>query len=493
MEERGKEKVLEAIALLEQREDILYACPDYIFSVQADEGRSIPDNAHWDPEEVINLLDAQNMVYNGDPVVVGVLDTGIDAQHSDLAQKVDRQLSKNFVTHTTAKEDGTIIQEANIDPCTDLHGHGTHVAGIIAETAGNVSLISLRVLDSHKDGYSSALIAALDYVMNVLPYHAEKPTMIPILNFSGAYSLSDAGEISELYDKIPRYWGLFVCGAGNNNQKLKSYGSGGSGLLLYPASFNFVEDDRMIVVGASNQADNGLWTGTSGSGSNYGQSTVDIFAPGDNILSCYPEDLCDDPLHDEEKHHSTGYHYMSGTSMATPYVTGVAALIMSIHPSKSAADIKTLIINNDDNKSWLTGECVSGGRLNAYKALDASHTYIVWSTNSYGCISYRCTECEYVKTVHPQPLLTQPNDSSTHFHLCPGCGYQTEESHTWGGWANYNALCHRRVCTVCGYEDLQKHFYLPGDTTRTCRICHRSDIIPGDGILSIHGEEELPV
>ncbi len=63
------------------------------FSACSDKVRSIPEHAHWDPEEVINLLDAQNMVSHGDPVVVGVLDTGIDAQHSDLMQKVDRQLS----------------------------------------------------------------------------------------------------------------------------------------------------------------------------------------------------------------------------------------------------------------------------------------------------------------------------------------------------------------------------------------------------------------
>ena len=86
--------------------------------------------------------------------------------------------------------------------------------------------------------------------------------------------------------------------------------------------------------------------------------------------------------------------------------------------------------------------------------------------------------------------VIKQNNSSTHVILYPCCNNGTAVSHTWGDWANYNALNHRRVCVDCGYEQLQKHNYLVGDTTRTCTVCYRSEIIPGGGILSINGEEE---
>lgn len=495
LEERGKEKVLEAIALLEQREDVLYAGPDYEISLCSSEPNDPLYDYQW-ASEVIDLPEAWEMVPNPDKVLIGVLDTGIDASHPDLQGKVSSSLSRDFSSDDPES------------PTTDTNGHGTHVAGIIGAAAGNgtggagthwnVEFVSLRVLDSFKGGKISDFCEALNYVVYELSNRGNESVFIPILSFSGRWKSATDDDVTALRIAITDYlkWGgLFICGAGNEDAYVKESGNNGDNpenedpIFVYPASLDFDDyENAVIVVGASNQTDNGLWMGTSGSGSNYGQLAVDIFAPGDNILSCYSTSVCGGSSCTDDNHYSTGYHKMSGTSMATPYVTGVAALIKSIHPSKSAADIKTLIINNDDNKSWLTGNCVSGGRLNAYKALDASHTYIVWSTNSYGCISYRCTECEYVKTVHPQPLLTQPNDSSTHFHLCPGCGYQTEESHTWGGWANYDEFSHKRLCSVCGYIHLQKHSYLPGDTTRTCRICYRSDIIPGEGILSLPDE-----
>ena len=116
----------------------------------------------------------------------------------------------------------------------------------------------------------------------------------------------------------------------------------------YPASYNL---SNMIVVGSIDINNDKALT------SNYGSSTVDLFAPGVGIYSTVPTDT---------------YDYKSGTSMAAPYVTGVAALIKSIRPQLSSLEIKKLILNNVDIISNLTGLCKTGGKLNAYKALRAA-------------------------------------------------------------------------------------------------------------------------
>ncbi len=439
LEERGKDKVLEAIALLEQREDVLYVGPDYAIKGCAVTDSNTVQNEHWE-YTTINLPEAHEMLTGSETVRVAVLDTGIDASHPALAGKVNKNgnISKNYVEHEMNDANGNEIKA-----WTDLSGHGTHVAGIIAATAVNVELIFLRVLDSYSDGYSRYVMKAMKDIYALWGQNY----MIPIINFSAGWGASKEYYYDEsLKTVIEQYPGLFICGAGNNAKEVISSGNNNNTQeKFYPASHTFANEDRVIVVGASNQADNGLWMGTSGSGSNYGQSTVDIFAPGDTILSCYPSALCvncfkEDGSLKNPNHVEVGYHKMSGTSMATPYVTGVAALIMSIHPSKSASEIKTLIINNDDNQSWLTDLCVSDGRLNAYKALYASHTFTAWEMYSASCKSRRCTECDYVEEVHLQPFTIQQNDATTHSVVYPCCNYTKEVSHSWLGWSNYNAL-----------------------------------------------------
>ena len=104
--------------------------------------------------------------------------------------------------------------------------------------------------------------------------------------------------------------------------------------------------------------------------SNYGLTSVDLFAPGDAILSCYPIECCSNCITDgNQSHESEGYHYLTGTSMATPYVTGVAALIKSLNPSLEPDEIKATILLNVDPIESLNGLCLTGGLLNAHKAI----------------------------------------------------------------------------------------------------------------------------
>jgi hypothetical protein len=176
---------------------------------------------------------------------------------------------------------------------------------------------------------------------------------------------------------IRSYPGLFVVAAGNNNRDIDSN-------PVFPAGHDFA---NLITVGATTSVGNverraqpGDW-GWNGNlangpleGSNWGATTVDLFAPGTRILSTFnaiTTEVCPSGSHTHNLA-NCGYAYRSGTSMAAPHVTGVAGLILSKYPHLSPLEIKAAILEGVDKVPALNGYCVTGGRLNAYKALLAA-------------------------------------------------------------------------------------------------------------------------
>ncbi|MDR1690291.1 MAG: S8 family serine peptidase [Candidatus Methanoplasma sp.] len=325
LEERGKENVLAAIKQLEEREDILSAGPDYVGSVSA-----VPNDLYLGRQWAVNnmgLPSAWNSTTGSSSVTVAVMDTGIDGTHPDLTNRINRSMSRDFVSGSAVAVD---------DP-VDPHGHGTHVAGIIgaqgnngigiAGTCWDVTLVSLRVFDSSGRSTDSTIISAINYA---------SVQGIPILNHSGAstqynYAVEQA---------VRNYPGLYVAAAGNENN------NNDGGTRSYPASFRL---DNLISVGATSANDD------KASFSNYGIANVDIFAPGESIYSTLPG----------------SYGIKGGTSMATPYVAGVAALLLAKN-QYTPFGLKSVLMDSVDKKSELRDYCVSGGRLNAYKALNAN-------------------------------------------------------------------------------------------------------------------------
>ena len=441
----GKENVIAAIKALQERDDILYVGPDYEISIANSSEEYEPNDPYFDYDQwgfkKIELPKAWQLIEDmsyGEvhEVVVGVLDTGIDGDHPDLNEIIDDSSSRDFTGGSPAE-----VQEV-----IDDNGHGTHVAGIIgaigdnkqyiAGTCWDVELVSLKVYDSNGDGYASHLIDAINYARDF--------TDIQILNFSGVFTetMKDSNgnywltpnDIFPLQNAIESFGGLFVCAAGNthnNNDDLDNQ--------RYPASLAI---DNMITVGASTYQDQ------KRSDSNFGYRTVDLFAPGDDIYSLQNNGTCIS---------------MGGTSMAAPFVTGVAAIMLSVNSDLDASDLKRYIKNtvdkSEDGVTAFNGICSSGGRLNAYKAVSAVLS----------------TECEHTGDIS-YGLYTD----TLHRVWCDDCDELiTIESHEYS-YTSYGASGHRVHCSLCTYSELRDHnLYVHaiygGDDgcTIKCRNCTR--------------------
>ncbi len=284
-------------------------------------------------------------------VVVGVIDTGVDWSHPDL--KDNMWVNPGEIPGNGIDDDGNGFVDdvygydfVNNDgnPMDDNH-HGTHVAGTIAAqgnngrgvagVAWNTSIMALKFLSANGTGYTSDAVRAINYATMM---RTQYDVNIRVLNNSwggGGYSASlDAAiKASEAADI------LFVAAAGNS-------GINNDSIPHYPSNYTA---GNVISVAATDRNDN------LASFSNYGQSTVDIAAPGVGIYSTI----------------AGGYYAsFSGTSMAAPHVAGVAALAFAFDPDATAAEVKDAILAGGDQLDSLTGKVLTGSRLNAAGALD---------------------------------------------------------------------------------------------------------------------------
>ena len=288
-------------------------------------------------------------------VVVGVIDEGIYYNHEDLAA--------NIWTNPHDPADG--VDNDGNGYVDDVHGwdfegggndinsggsnddHGTHVSGTIAGTGGNgkgvagvcwsgVKVVSGRFL-GRRGGSTADAIAAVDYMTDLKTRHG--------LNLVATNNSWGGGGFSQgLQDAIGRANNagiLFVAAAGNS-------GADNDSTASYPSNY---PNANIIAVAALTSS------GALASYSQYGATTVDIGAPGSGIISTVPARSKGSVV--------SGYASYSGTSMATPHVTGAAALYASSHPGASAADIKAAILGTAVPTPSLNGKVATDGRLDA--------------------------------------------------------------------------------------------------------------------------------
>lgn len=345
LNKHDKQNVLDAIETLQKRNDVLYAEPNYCITLDSTDVTNDEYVSEQWALDKINLPDAWKITTGSKSVKVGVIDSGIKADHPDLKDNVDSELSKSFVEGTD-----------DSDALEDVFGHGTHVAGIIGAvgnnsigvsgTCWNVDLVSLKVLDDN--GVCGNSNDKISGVINAINY--AKANNINILNFSIALVVPKSKAFEETINNYP---GLFVCAAGN---ELFNIDTAGQKRRIYPSIYT---SDNIVSVAASNSNDKIWYVEKFQQGSNYGIVSVDLAAPGADIYSTYTAD-------------DKAYVNMSGTSMATPYVTGVAALIQSKYQNISTKATKKAILDGVDKSSYWSQYVKTGGRLNAYKALKSA-------------------------------------------------------------------------------------------------------------------------
>ena len=298
----------------------------------------------------IDAQDAWGISTGSRNVVVAVIDTGVDCAHTDLAANI--WTNPGEIAGNGVDDDGNgfvndlhgyDFANNDADPMDD-NGHGTHVSGTIAAVGNNaqgvagvnwsVSIMPLKFLDSQGSGYLSDAIRAVNYAtMERTRYGVN----VRVMNNSwGGGEFSAAMQTA--IQAANQAGILFVAAAGNN-------GANNDRAAQYPAN---CDSPNVISVAATDQNDQ------LASFSNYGAATVDVAAPGVSIYSTIP---------------GNKYAMYSGTSMATPFVSGVAALAWSIDPNASVADVRNAILRGADPLPGLSGKVASGGRLDAYNTL----------------------------------------------------------------------------------------------------------------------------
>ena len=277
-------------------------------------------------------------------VVIGDVDSGIDYTHPDLAANV--WSNPGGIGGCAAGTHGYNALASSCDPADDDSvGHGTHVAGTMGAVGNNragvtgvnwsTSIMGLKFLDANGNGSVAGAIKAIDFAVTA----KQAGVNIRVLN----NSWTGAGFSQALADEIAKANAngiLFVAAAGNS-------GTDNDRAPVYPASYDL---PNVISVAATTNTD------ALATFSDYGATSVDLGAPGLNILSTLP---------------GGRYGYLSGTSMATPQVSGAAALLLSAPAlaSLGPADLKARLLGAVDADPALAGRTVTGGRLDVCAAL----------------------------------------------------------------------------------------------------------------------------
>lgn len=313
--------------------------------------QKMEDKSYFDPKDLtsnyvswgihpenpssINLLEAWKKFKKKKEIVVAVVDTGIDPHHPFLEKNIF--VGNGKVDENNFGVDFSKDKKSKSAPI-DQHGHGTHVSGIIKSIHPDVKILALKYFNPTASGLDN-----LNSTVEALKYAVDNN--VDIINYSGGGPESAIEEL-RILKEAERKGILVVAAAGNEesniDDKRKAY---------FPASYGL----KNIITVTAHDEDLKIL-----SSSNYGRTSVDIFAPGYRIKS-------------SKENGRVGY--LTGTSQATAFVTGVAALIKSQYPTLSTEKIKEIIKLSAKKELSMDGKCATGGRLDAASALSLAAQY----------------------------------------------------------------------------------------------------------------------
>ena len=323
--------------------------------------------------------------------VVAIIDTGIDYTHPDLVSNIATNAAE--IPNNGVDDDGNgyiddyygydfINNDSN--PIDD-HYHGTHCAGTVGATGNNgrgvagvawrVSLLPVKVLDLYGSGTLASVAAGMNYAVQ------RGAKILSMSLGTNSYSATLENAIINARNS----GALVVAAAGNSALDTDLYPN-------YPSSST---QDNVISVAASTSSDSLAYF------SNYGPTSVDLAAPGESILSTYL---------------GGQYAYASGTSMATPHIAGMAALLLAINPNLSYASIKSILLSTVDPIPSMSGKLVTGGRANIYNAVlqvAPGETPTPLPTSAPTTQPTSVPEPTVVPTNIPTPLPTNPSPLPT--------------------------------------------------------------------------------
>lgn len=343
----------QSMAALQNHPSVEFVEPNYVLSIAA-----VPNDPQFSqlwglqntgqtggtPGADIDATLAWNVTTGSGDVKIGVIDTGVDWTHPDLAPNIwtnPGEIPGNLIDddNNGYVDDVHGYDFANNDgnPMDD-HGHGTHTSGTIAAVGNNgigvtginwqAKIVGIKFLDGGGFGTTENAVRSVEYAITV---------GVRLTNNSwGGGEFSTA--LQQAIEAAGNAGQLFVAAAGNASTNIDAF-------PFYPAAY---PSDNIVTVAATNHNDQLSYF------SNYGATSVDLAAPGENILSTVP---------------GGGYFEASGTSMATPHVTGVLALLWGRRPGLSPAQAKALLLSGVDTLSALNGFVLTNGRLNALLAV----------------------------------------------------------------------------------------------------------------------------
>jgi len=397
--------------------DVLYVEPDHEIELDATPNDNLFDD-QWGMHNVGQEggladvdLDAPEAwdTFVGGEVLVGILDTGLDYRHDDLAGNVWSNPGEPLPFNGLDDDGNGYVDDVHGFNFYDDDGfvfydesedyHGTHVAGIVGAVGNNAkgvigvnrfaTLVSLKFIGP--TGYVSDEIAALEYA-----------TLIGIELINGSFSSATYSQAE--YDAIQAWGGLFVAAAGNQAQDIDV-------VPRYPAAYDL---PNLITVA------NVIRYGLIAASSNTGKVSVDLYAPGEDIVSTYPSNTLP----------SNTYAWLTGTSMSAPHVTGVASLLLAFDPTLDPLTIKQVILSTVKPLPLVGDHTVTNGIVDAQAALLAVKPCVVDADCDDGDLCNGLETCDPVGLRCRQGLSVVCPHTPCHTESCdPGTGQCASESY----------------------------------------------------------------